>query len=114
MPLATKNQKQASAIGEIATLLHVQRQGVASLISRVNDPLPLPASHEAGEHFILDSHYKYKLLCWVQKARSQKNCDELASLDFNRIEHELEAMTSPKHWSIEDELNQQIPEIYLG
>ncbi len=113
MSLATKSQNQAAAIGELAALLHVRRQGVASLISRIDNPLPLPANEDGG-HFILDNHYKLKLLCWVQKEKLKKRAGKFAALDFTRIEHELESITQPKHWSIEEELNRRIPEKYLG
>ncbi|MCA9730566.1 hypothetical protein KC799_00455 [candidate division KSB1 bacterium] len=107
-------QDQARAISAIASLLHVKRQGVASLISRMNDPLPLPSTIDEGDHFVFDNAYRFRLLCWVQKERRKVEKEIETLLDFNLIESELEPKTSTKHWSIDEYLDSKRSENYFG
>ncbi|KAA3658713.1 MAG: hypothetical protein DWQ10_10590 [Calditrichaeota bacterium] len=108
------SQSQARAISAIASLLHVKRQGVATLISRMNDPLPLPSNLEEGDSFVFDNAYRLKLLCWVQKEKMKKLKELDAALDYNLIENELAPRNRRRHWSIDEDLDRKRSENYLG
>ncbi|KAA3620390.1 MAG: hypothetical protein DWQ05_00155 [Calditrichaeota bacterium] len=114
MATAVKNQSQAGAIGEIASMLHVQRQGIAALIARSVDPLPFPPSSQQEDHFVFDKTYKMKLLCWVQKEQKKSIPEIVSTLDCELIEKELGLFSESNHWSIEEELERKIPENYIG